>query len=141
MSPIRNSRRYPRNVRFPSSKPVIIMAWRSDTVRLESSSVFDFSIRHHEHCYPSMIIAFEDSRRRRHFFEAKLPLANFFDSKTRWKIGVGKHLEILTFKNHLIEELFKLLLKIWVFKIRLPNLHIESVEKCTFWKILIVFWI
>ena len=57
-----------------------------------------------------MIIDFEDSRRRRHFFEAKLPLANFFDSKTCLKIGVGKQLEILTFKKHLIEELFKLLL-------------------------------
>ena len=53
------------------------MAWRSDTVLLESSSVFDFLIRHHEHRYPSMIITFEDSRRRRHLFEVKLPLAGF----------------------------------------------------------------
>ena len=62
-----------------------------------------------------MIIAFEDSRRWLHFFDAKLPLANSFDSKTCLKIGVGKQLEISTFEKHLIEELFKFLLIVGVF--------------------------
>ena len=84
-------------------------------VLLESSSVFDFSIRHHEHHYPSMITTFEDTRWWHHFFEAKLPLVNFFDSNTCSKISVGKQLEILMFKKHLIKELFKLLLKVGAF--------------------------
>ena len=83
---------YPRNVRFPSSGVVPIPAWRSDTILLESSNVFYFSIMHHEHHYPSKIITFQDSQWWRHFFEAKLPLANIFGSKTCLKIDVGKQL-------------------------------------------------